>query len=151
MKTRKEIEEKIGYSFKNATLLETAFTHSSYANEKKITSNERLEYLGDSIVNFIAGEYLYKRFQGKDEGFLSQNRALIVCGDTLCEAVEKADLVKYLVTAGGAIVQDAKKSVKMRAGLFEAVVGAIYLDGGMAVAKKFIISKLGDALKQIKP
>jgi len=136
------IQQHLGITFKNKNLLKIAFTHSSYANDKGEVSNERLEFLGDSILNFIVANQLYKKFKKKNEGYLTIARAEIVSGKSLSATTEKMDLIKFLRTGNGLIGEEARKSDRVKAGLFEAIVAAIYLDGGMKAAEKFIKTNL---------
>ena len=135
------IERIIGYSFKNKEYPILAFTHSSYANENGCDSNERIEFLGDSILNFVVAEMLFLR-SGEKEGKLSRKRANVVSEEPLADAVRDMGLDTYLL-AGRSLEQITDA---VRADLFEAVVGAIYLDGGMDKAKQFILDKLADII-----
>lgn len=138
-----EVQKKIGYVFRDWELLFAAFTHSSYANEHGVTSYERLEFLGDSIVNFVVGEYLFNNYRNEDEGFLTKSRALLVSTKTLGAAVNDLDIIEYMRTLGGAIQDEVLKSVKVKADLFEAIVGAIMVDGGgLDGCRKFVLEKL---------
>lgn len=143
-----EVEKIIGYTFKNKKLLERALTHSSYSNEHKVESNERLEFLGDAVIEFIITEILYKEFKG-EEGDLSKIRALVVSEKPLSETIDKLDLSKYLIKGVG----ESKNTTQSRAvkcDMFEAIVGAIYLDGGLEESKKFFAFALGDIIEDLK-
>lgn len=138
-----DIQKKIGYVFADWEPLFTAFTHSSYANEHGVPSYERLEFLGDSIVNFIVADFLFDKYRDKDEGFLTKTRAALVSTKTLGAAIGDLELVCYMKTSGGAIQDEVLRSVSVKADLFEAIVGAIFVDGGgLEGCKKFVISKL---------
>ncbi len=139
MKTT-EIENIIGYSFRNKNLLEVAFTHSSYVNEHGGESNEKLEFLGDSVLNFVVAELLYLSAM-EDEGAMTVSRASIVSREPLSAAIEKLGLLKYLRLGAG--VDIGRWSDKFKSNLFEAVLGAIYLDGGIENAKHFVFNHLG--------
>ena len=135
------LEQVLGVPVGNTKLFETAFTHSSFANKAGVESNQRLEYLGDSILDFTIGEYLYLNHGDYDEGKLTRIRANIVSERPLAEASERVGLpgmLKYSFDT------DIPQSVK--SDLFEAVVGAIYLDSGMENAKKFILRALENAV-----
>ncbi|MBQ9481070.1 MAG: ribonuclease III [Clostridia bacterium] len=134
-----ECEEIIGYSFSDKVLLRTCFTHTSYANEHGAESNEKLEYLGDSILNFVVADFLYRNVSG-NEGSLTKKRAELVSATPLGYTVKNMGLDKFLLVGAG----EADKPVKLNmcADLFEAVVAGIYLDGGFDKAKKFICDKL---------
>ena len=136
-----EIEQIIGYTFKNKSLIEMAFTHSSFSNEHTVESNEKLEFLGDSVLNFVVAELLYLTAK-EDEGSMTVSRASIVSREPLACAVEKLGLLRFLRTGEG--VSPTKNwATKSKSNLFEAILGAIYLDGGMECAKHFVYSHLG--------
>ncbi len=125
-----EIEEKLGYRFRDKELLKQAFTHASFAKE----NNERLEYLGDSVLQLVVTEWQYGSDE-RSEGKLSAARQRLVCEDSLESAVDALGIFPYLLVRGSA----QNVSRKTRSDLFEAVSAAIYLDGGYAAAKKFIL------------
>jgi len=134
-----ECEEKIGYEFKDKFILRKCFTHTSYANEHNEKSNERLEYLGDAILDFVVADYLFRN-AGGDEGDLTKLRAEIVSAKPIGDAIINLGLEKYLLLGEG----ERNKPVKhnMCSDLFEAVVAGIFLDGGLDNAKKFIYDNL---------
>lgn len=134
------IEKKIGYTFKNKALLEEAFTHSTFAHTYGVKSNERLEYLGDAVLQFIITDYQFKKYPKKTEGELTLLRQKLVCEDALFEEVDNLDVAQYLLTAGS----EANVGKKTIASLFETLVAALYLDGGYEVAKTFVLG--GDTL-----
>ncbi len=141
------IEEKIGYRFADKRLLEEAFTHVTYAHAHGGTDNERVEFLGDTVLQFAITDYLYKKYPDKTEGELTRLRAKLVCEEALLEVVEKIGLAKYLRIEGG----KANVGKKTYSSLFETVTGAIYLDGGYEKAKKFIFdSGLIDTIEMPK-
>lgn len=129
-----EIEKKIGYTFRNKELLEEAFTHSTYANEYGGKDNERMEYLGDAVLQLVVTEWQYAEDEKASEGVLTRERQVLVCEDSLYNAVQKLGIKYYLRLYGG---RDnvGKKTVSS---LFETVLASIYLDGGYAPAKAFI-------------
>ena len=129
------IEEKIGYRFSNKKLLEEAFTHVTYAHMHGGKDNERVEFLGDTVLQFVITDYLYRKYPDKTEGELTRLRAKLVCEETLLEIVEKLGLEGYLRIEGG----KANVGKKTYSSLFETVTGAIYLDGGYDDAKRFIL------------
>lgn len=131
------VESLIGYSFSDKNLLLTAFTHSTYANEKGVESNERLEFLGDALVDFVTGESFYKEYPKFPEGKLTALRKKAVCRDALSEAKGMSDLCPFL-----RISKNVEINPKIRADLFESVVAAIYLDGGFERAKAFVLDRL---------
>lgn len=142
----REIEEIIGYKFTDKNLLATAFTHSSFANEKKIVSNENMEFFGDAILEFLVSEYLYKHFPDMTEGELSQARATVVSRDSLFDAVKNLNIEKFLLISNAQAFSTENAKIKLFANLFEAILCAIYLDGGLKAAESFVFTNLKNAL-----
>lgn len=134
-----ECEEKIGYTYKDKFLLRRAFTHTSYANEQNEVSYENLEFLGDSILNFVVGDYLFKKING-DEGDLTVKRASLVSAKPIANVIISLGLHEYILLGVGE--QNKAVNVNICSDVFEAVVASIYLDGGIEPAKKFIYDKL---------
>lgn len=146
-----ELQQKIGYEFRNADLLATALTHSSYANENGQShgeSNERLEFLGDSVLGIITAENFYMNYKNLPEGDLTKLRAATVCEKSLCEFAREIDLGKYLLLGRGEICTEGYKRPSILADAFEALIAAIYLDGGMDAAKGFVLKYIEDAVKK---
>ncbi|MCK9574868.1 MAG: ribonuclease III [Clostridia bacterium] len=137
--TATDLELKIGHVYKNKEYLHKAFVHSSYANAHNIDSNEKLEFLGDSILNFVVAEYFYKNNLGASEGELSTARAKMVSKDALCGIIGKLELNKYLLAQSENKVQS---SDSVKSDMFEAIVASIYLDDSLYKAKKFIYNSL---------
>ena len=135
-----ELEEKIGYEFKDKNLLKQAFVHSSYGRMKGIQDNERMEYLGDSVLQLVVTEWQYLR-DGSDEGKMTSDRQKLVCEDTLLAEVHELGLEKYLLYSGKLSQNVGKKAVSS---LFETLVAAIYLDGGYESVKAFILERMSD-------
>ncbi len=137
----KRLEENIKYSFKNITLLENALSHSSYANEKhlKYGSNERLEFLGDAVLSVIVADYLYKNFSDKPEGELTKLRASLVCEKSLCGFARSLKLGDFLLLGRGEELGGGRERDSILADAFEAVLAAIYLDGGMEAAREYVL------------
>jgi ribonuclease-3 len=136
-----EFEERIGYRFKNLGLLRQALTHSSYANEKhmkKLSDNERLEFLGDAVLEIISSEFLYENYPDVPEGQLTRLRASIVCEPTLALCTEELALGEYLYLGKGEDQTGGRTRKSVLSDALEAVIGAIYLDGGFANAKEFV-------------
>jgi ribonuclease-3 len=136
-----EFEERIGYQFRNLGLLRQALTHSSYANEKhmkKLSDNERLEFLGDAVLEIISSEFLYHNYPDVPEGQLTKLRASIVCEPTLALCTEELHLGEYLYLGKGEDMTGGRKRKSVLSDALEAVIGAIYLDGGFANAKEFV-------------
>ncbi len=133
----KKLEARIGYLFKDRTLAETAFTHSSYTNEHAdAENNERLEFLGDGVLNFLAGERLFVEYPRKSEGELSKMRAARVSKEPLARLVDKLGLLEFLRVGAG--VDKSAMAVKSRSNPFEALLGAVYLDGGMDACRALL-------------
>ena len=139
-----EIENIIGYAFRNKALLSACFTHSSYANTHGEKSNERLEFLGDAVLGFLVAERLYLR-SSENEGRMTQLRQKLVAEKPLKECIERAGLHKYMLFAGGCGAAPGAKAVSS---LFEALVAGIYLDGGMDEAEKFVLKYLAPLVAQ---
>lgn len=135
-----DFENKIGYEFKDKTLLKRALTHSSYANEKGTgLDNERLEFLGDSVLGFITAEYLFEHHKNKQEGELTKKRAYAVCEKTLFEYAEKIQLGDMILLGKGEEHTGGRHRPSVVSDAFEALIAAIYLDGGIEEAKKFVL------------
>ncbi|MBE6982760.1 MAG: ribonuclease III [Ruminococcaceae bacterium] len=137
----KRTEEAIGYRFRDISLLENALSHSSYANERwhnGLKSNERLEFLGDSVLGMVVAEHLYRTYPNRPEGELSRMRADMVCETSLAAIAVKLDLGKQLLLGHGETVSGGSKRASILADAVESVIAAIYLDGGFAPAKAFI-------------
>ena len=134
------LEEKLGYSFQNRELLENALTHSSRANESrgKLPSNERLEFLGDSILGMVVADHLYRGHPDLPEGDLTRTRAALVCEESLVEVAQALNLGDYLRLGKGESSGGGRERPSIQADAVEAVLAAIYLDGGIGSARKFI-------------
>ena len=136
-----QLEKNLKYTFKNKELLKNALAHSSYANEKKgsITSNERLEFLGDSVLSIIVSEHIYKNFPHLPEGQLTRIRASLVCEKTLCAFSKQLEVGDYLLLGKGEKANGGAQRPSILADAFEAILAAIYLDGGMEPAKRHVL------------
>lgn len=137
----KDLEAAIGYRFENISLLQNALTHSSYANERwhnSLMSNERLEFLGDSILGMVVAEYLYRTFPDRPEGELTRMRADMVCEQTLASVAGRIDLGRHLLLGNGEEQGGGRSRHSILADAVESVIAATFLDGGMAAARKFI-------------
>lgn len=137
----KDLEEAIGYRFQNITLLQNALTHSSYANERwhnSLLSNERLEFLGDSVLGMVVAEHLYKQFPDRPEGELTKMRADMVCETSLAAIAEKIGLGQHLLLGHGEDRLGGRNRASILADAVESVIAASFLDGGMAAAEGFI-------------
>ena len=141
--TRKflELEKKIGYAFENLDLLVNALTHSSYANEHHIAyrgNNERLEFLGDAVLEVTSSEFLFRTYPNLPEGELTKKRASLVCEPTLALCAREISLGNYLLLGKGEEATGGRRRDSVVSDAMEALIGAIYLDGGFANAKEFI-------------
>ena len=136
------LEKNLNYKFKNIQLLKNALIHSSYANENRgnIHSNERLEFLGDSVLSIIVSEHIYNRFPNMPEGELTRLRASLVCEKSLCAFSRELGIGDYLELGMGEDKNGGRERDSILADAFEAVLAAIYLDGGMEAAKKHIMN-----------
>ena len=137
----KDLENAIGYRFKNITLLQNALAHSSYANERwhdSLKSNERLEFLGDSILGMVVAEYLYRNFPDRLEGDLTRMRADMVCERSLALIAERIGLGKHLLLGNGEEASGGRTRDSILADAVESVLAACFLDGGMEPARNFI-------------
>ena len=136
-----ELERKIEYSFRDKALLRRALTHSSYANENSQThqDNERLEFLGDSVLGFITAEYLFTMHKNQPEGDLTKLRAYAVCEKSLFEFAKQIDLGEYIYLSRGEDKTGGRQRASVLSDAFEALIAAIYLDGGIDEAKKFVL------------
>ena len=141
-KSLDEIQLNINYKFKDINLINTSLTHSSYANESKMRiyeNNERLEFLGDVVVNLVVSEYLYHRFSELPEGELTKKRATIVCESSLAFAARKIKLGEYLLLGKGEEATGGRGRESILADTFEALTGAIYIDGGLTNTREFLL------------
>ena len=137
----KQAEKLIGFAFKNSELLKTALTHSSYANEQGTENNGRLEFLGDSVLGLIISEYLFKH-SAEPEGKLTVFKSNIVNKTALSGALDKSGIVKYMFMGASLKDREEKYFVSIKEDLFESITGAIFLDGGLNAAKKFVFKFL---------
>lgn len=137
---------EIGYTFQNKSLLNTALTHISLANEKEIESNQRLEFLGDSILSFVVAEYLYHKYPAFDEGRLTEIRAASVCEKSLAEASRKMNVGESIKFGKSEKVCGGKDKDSILADTFETILGAIYLDSDIETARKWIMEHLIDQI-----
>lgn len=141
-----DLEKKIGYSFNNKELLKKALTHTSYANENHIESNERLEYLGDSILEFLSSKYLFNNYHNLTEGEMTKVRANVVCENSLFEVATRHGFSDFLYLGRSEMASNNSKKAIL-ADSVEAIIAAIYLDSGIESAEKFIIDNLAEAIE----
>ena len=136
----KSLESRLGYTFRDRSLLDNALTHSSYANENHSPggSNERLEFLGDSILGMVTADYLYKTHPDLPEGVLTRTRAALVCEESLAEVADRLELGQYLRLGRGESQGGGRDRVSIRADAVEAILAAVFLDGGLVEARKIV-------------
>ena len=134
-----EVEEKLGYKFKKLQYLENALTHSSYANEYRRNSNERLEFLGDSVLSVIISDYIFKRMGTRNEGDLSKLRASLVCEQALDAVARRIGLDKFILLGKGEELTGGRERPSIVSDALEAVIAAIYLDGGIEKAREWVL------------
>lgn len=149
MGTRGPLQTRIGYTFKQGELLELALTHPSTSNErnKKLATNQRLEFLGDAVLQLFISAELYRRFPNHDEGSLSKLRALLVNREALAQRATALKLGNELCLSRGEERSGGRNRPSALADAFEALVGAIYLDGGLNQVKKFIRTQFADQIE----
>ncbi|SHH47680.1 ribonuclease-3 [Butyrivibrio fibrisolvens DSM 3071] len=136
-----ELEDRIGYHFKDRALIRMALTHSSFANEQKINKQpdyERLEFLGDSVLEMVSSTYLYNNYPDKKEGQMTKMRASMVCEQALAFCARDFELEKYILLGKGEESTGGRHRDSIISDVMEAVIGAIYIDGGIEAAKKHI-------------
>ena len=143
----KKLEQEIGYEFKNKEILKKALTHTSYAYEKNLESNEKLEYLGDSILEFISSKYLYNNYKKLNEGEMTKVRATVVCEDSLYKVAVKHNFSDFLYLGKSERMNNGHLSKAILADSVEAVIAAMYLDSNLETVQKFIIENLKDAIE----
>lgn len=143
-----KFQEKIGVKFRNIEILDLALTHSSYANERGLSEyNERLEFLGDSVLQLCITEYLYKNCKDNNEGDLTRKRASIVCEVSLYKVGERWNLGEFIKLSKGEKLSGGKTRISTIADAVEAVIAAVYLDSGYDFVQKFILKFFSDILK----
>lgn len=147
------LQDKLGVQFNRPELLREALTHTSYVNEQPCafaTDNERLEFLGDAVLDFLVGEALYRRYPSAHEGALTSMRAALVRTDSLARASHAVDLGGHLFLGRGEEASGGRERAANLAAAFEAVIGATYLDQGLEVARRLMLALLGDAIQALE-
>lgn len=142
----KEFEQTIGYSFKNIELLKNALRHTSYANEHGVNSNEKLEFLGDAILEFVTSDYIYKNYFKLKEGEMTKVRASVVCEESLFKVASMLNFSDFLYLGRSELANNGKTRPAILADSVEAVIAAMYLDGGIEPVTKFIINNLKEGI-----
>ena len=148
-----QFEDIIKYKFNNIELLRKAFTHSSYANEKhieKYDNNERLEFLGDAVLELVISDYIFKNYPHMPEGELTKLRAGTVCEGSLAERARDISLSDYIMLGKGEETTGGRHRDSILADAFEAVIGAVYLDGGFDAARRHILGQLESTVGRIR-
>ena len=143
-----ELEQKIGYTFKNKSLLQTAVTHKSYSHEYNVENNERLEFLGDTILNMTVTEYIFSKSPKISEGNMTKIRSEIICEDCLYKAAINIGYGENMLLGVGETKTGGNKKPSILSDAFEAIAASIYLDGGIEEAKKFILTNLTDYIEK---
>lgn len=147
--TLQRLEKSMGYSFKDKNLLINALTHSSYINEKSnLKNNERLEFLGDAVLELVVSEGLYRRDPDMTEGELTKIRAKIVCTESLAKVSSECGFGQYIFMGKGEENTGGRVRKSILANTFEAIAGAVYLDGGLSAAKALILRLLQDTMQR---
>ncbi len=148
----KQLSEKMGIAFEDVSLLHKALTHTSYANEFKmytVEHNERLEFLGDAILDAIISDELFRRYPNLPEGELTKARAAIVCEGSLADSAHTLDIGPYLLLGRGENASGGRERTSILADAFEAIIGAIYIDSGLESCRTFVLKYLGTDLDKI--
>ena len=141
------LEKNIGYTFKNKALLKNALTHTSYAYENHIQSNEKLEFLGDSILEFLSSKYIYNNYPKLKEGEMTKVRATVVCEDSLYKIADKHNFSDFLYVGKSERMHQGNRKIAIMADSVEAVIAAIYFDSGLEETEKFIIDNLKEEIE----
>ena len=147
MKNLSILEKNIGYKFKNVDLLKKALTHTSYAYENKVESNEKLEFLGDSILEFLSSKYIYNNYPNLKEGEMTKVRATVVCEESLYKIANKHNFSDFLYVGKSERMHQGNRKAAIMADSVEAVIAAMYFDSGLETVEKFIIENLKDEIK----
>lgn len=136
--TKAKVSEIIGYDFRDQNLMILAFTHSSYANKNQLKSNQRLEFLGDSVLSLVVSDYIYKKFENYNEGELTRFRAAVVCEKKLAKVATSLNLGSIILMGRSETLSHGRQKESILADTFESLVGAIYLDSGLDSVKFWI-------------
>ena len=144
-----EVSAKLDVKFKNADLLKTAFTHAAYANVFKTTSNQRMEFLGDSVLGLVVSDYVYRNSK-LNEGDLTRIKSQFVSEEALSKVVDGLEVNTYLLVNQGSLGQALHEKPSVKADLYESIVAAIYLDSGLEVAREFVLRTLNLGEKAVK-
>ena len=151
-----ELEAASGYRFKDHALLKQALTHSSHANERaaevRMPDYERLEYLGDAVLEMVVSDYLFRHFEELPEGVLTRHRAVLVCEDALFRCAQEMELSRYILLGRGEETTGGREKKSIVADVFEALIGALYIDGGLpqadAFIRRYVLSDVAERLRE---
>ena len=143
-----KLEKSIGYTFKDKNLLKKALTHTSFAYENKLESNEKLEFLGDSILEYISSKYIYNNYKKLKEGEMTKVRAEVVCEDSLYKVAKSHNFSDFILVGKSEANSGGNFKPAILADSIEATIAAIYFDGGLEEAEKFIINNLKTAIEE---
>ena len=141
------LEQNIGYKFKDINLLKNALTHTSYAYEHKVKSNEKLEFLGDSILEFLSSKFIYNNYPKLKEGEMTKVRATVVCEESLYKIADKHNFSDFLYVGKREMMHQGNRKVAIMADSVEAVIAAMYFDSGLEACEKFIVDNLKEEIK----
>ena len=141
------LEQNIGYKFKDINLLKNALTHTSYAYEHKVKSNEKLEFLGDSILEFLSSKFIYNNYPKLKEGEMTKVRATVVCEESLYKIADKHNFSDFLYVGKSEMMHQGNRKVAIMADSVEAVIAAMYFDSGLEACEKFIVDNLKEEIK----
>jgi len=139
--------EKFGYNFNDDKLITQALTHSSYANERNVTSNERLEFLGDSVLSLIVSRHIFSKYTGFPEGRLTKIRASVVCEATLAKCAKKIGIGNEMILGKGEDNESGRARASMLSDAFEAVLAAVFLDGGIEKASEWVMAIMKEEIE----
>lgn len=143
------VEKNLKINFNNKRIIQTAFTHSSYAKQfKESQYNERLEFLGDSVLQLTITEYLFSNYKNKLEGELTRLRSLIVCENSLYNVARKLGISDFIMMSKGEELTGGRDRISIQADAVEAIIAAIYIDKGLEIAKEFILTNFNDIIKK---
>lgn len=148
----RNLEKNLKYTFKDVSLLKNALVHPSYINEKhmeRIRSNQRLEFFGDSVLSLAVSEYIFTNLKSFPEGKLTELRACVVCEEALAKMAEKLDVGSYLILGKGEIKTGGNHRPSTLSDAMEAIIAAVYLDGGFEEAKKLVLTNLVDDIERL--
>lgn len=151
IKRIEELEKTIKYTFKDKNNIILALTHSSYANEyknQKLTSNERLEFLGDTVLNMIISEEIYTKYNDLSEGEMTKFRSNVICEISLAKCAKNIDIGKYLLLGKGEENTGGRQRVSILSDAVEALIGALYLDAGLEKARSFVLNQMGEMIEK---